>query len=95
MGEFFILKKFRRKGIALQAIDQIWEKYLGSWEVPVIPENSPALSFWRKAISHFTDGRYLEQIKIVDYDPYQPKRIIFSFDSHKKNQTDIEENQHG
>ncbi len=81
MGEFFILEKFRKKGIGQQVVDQIWKKYLGRWEVPVIPENIPALTFWRKVIFNFTRGKYLEQIKIVDHDKYQPKRIIFSFNS--------------
>lgn len=37
--------------------------------------------FWRKTISNFTYNKYLEETKVIDYDKYQPKRIVFSFDS--------------
>lgn len=81
MGEFFILAKFQGKGIGRQVAYQIWNKYPDIWEVRVIPENSRGLSFWRKAILNFTDNNYLEELKDIDYDPDQPKRVIFSFDT--------------
>lgn len=80
MGEFFVLAKFQGKGIASDMAKKIWIMHPGKWEVSVIPENLPALAFWRKNISHTTNGKYLEEIKTVDYDKDQPKRIIFNFE---------------
>lgn len=57
------------------------------WEVLVIPENEKALRFWRRAISRFTDGHYTEEIIKVDFDPDQPNRIVFKFDSYKDKTT--------
>lgn len=79
IGEFFILAKFQGKGIAQEAARKIWLKYPGKWELSVIPENKPALSFWRKTICSITKGNYIEQIKVIDYDKYQPERYIFNF----------------
>jgi predicted acetyltransferase len=79
MGEFFVLAKFQGKGIASEVARRIWETHPGKWEVSVIPENLPALAFWRKNISSVTSGVYVEEIKTIDYDKAQPKRIIFNF----------------
>ncbi len=79
MGQFFILAKFQGKGIASEVVKRIWEIHSGKWEVSVIPENTPALAFWRKNISSITNGNYLEETKIIYYDKVQPKRIIFNF----------------
>jgi predicted acetyltransferase len=79
MGEFFIIAKFQGQGIGERVARHIWDQHPGIWEVSVIPENKKALSFWRKTIPHFQ-----ENTKIVDYDPDQPKRIIFTFDTKNK-----------
>lgn len=81
MGEFFVLAKFQGKGISSQIAYQIWNQHQGIWELRVIPENSRGLSFWHKTIINFTGNNYLEEIKDIDYDPDQPKRVIFSFDA--------------
>lgn len=78
-GEFFILAKFQGTGLSRQVTELIWSMHYGLWEVSVIPENIRGLAFWRKAISQATKGKYSEEIKIVDYDPDQPKRYIFNF----------------
>jgi predicted acetyltransferase len=81
MGEFFILAQFQGKGIGEQIADQIFKKFPGIWEVSIIPENTGALAFWRKVISHFMGRKYVEEIKEGAYDKDQPKRYIFRFDS--------------
>lgn len=81
MGEFFILGRFQKQGFATQTAYQIWRSHPGHWEIAVIPENMPALSFWRKSINEFTQGNYQEVIKKIDYDKHQPKRCIFTFQS--------------
>lgn len=87
IGEFFILAKFQNKGIGQLAAHYIWEHYEGTWEVSVIPENKNALYFWRKAIATYTNGQFTEEIKEVSFDPDQPKRHIFYFDSTSNHQS--------
>jgi predicted acetyltransferase len=81
MAEFFILAKFQGKGIGQSIAHELWKTHSGCWEVSIIPENKPALAFWRRAISAFTKGSYTEEIKEIDYDKSQSKRIILSFDT--------------
>ncbi len=77
IGEFYIVAKFQGTGVAAQVL----AKFFGKWEVSAIPENTPAVKFWRKTIAKVTSGNYQEDSKKVDYDDDQPNRIVFSFDS--------------
>ena len=82
MGEFFILAKFQGIGIGSRAAHEIWKTHPGVWEISVIPENKPALMFWRKAISTFTAGNYTEEIKAIKKDSHQLERSILNFNTH-------------
>ena len=84
MGEFFVLARFQRAGVAQKVAHQIWVSHPGIWEVSVIPDNTPALHFWRKVIADYTNHNYTEEVKDVDYDNYQPKRVILTFDAKNK-----------
>lgn len=79
MGQFFIVAKFQGKGVGKQAAHLAWQQFPGLWEVTVIPENTPALAFWRKTINDFTNGHYSEEIKSVSPNTHQPNRHILSF----------------
>ncbi|HAU0101632.1 TPA: GNAT family N-acetyltransferase [Legionella pneumophila] len=81
MGEFFITAKFQGKGLGFLVSSELCKMHLGLWEVSVIPENKRGLSFWRKTISKITMGNFQEEIKTINYDPHQPQRVIFRFDS--------------
>lgn len=50
MAEFFVARKYRRKGIATVALQEVLARHLGKWEVAVLEENKTAKSFWPKAI---------------------------------------------
>lgn len=79
MGEFFVLAKFQNKGVGAVAATQVWDMHPGKWEVSVIPENKNAAKFWRRVISNYSSGMFLESIQHVEYDPDQPQRIVFQF----------------
>lgn len=61
--------------------------YSGHWEISVIPENKPALAFWRKVIAIHTQDNFIEEIKEVGEDNYQLKRVILSFKTCNKSAT--------
>lgn len=84
VGEFFIHGKYQGKGIGEQAAVQIFEEFPGVWEVTVTPENKGALNFWRKVIFHYTNGHFLEEIKVVDWARRNPKRVVFYFNAENK-----------
>jgi len=81
MGEFFILTKFQGQSFGRQAAMKILGQFVGLWEAVVIPKNRGAHAFWRKVLTRYTDNNFIEEIKTVDYDPDNLKRIIFQFKS--------------
>ena len=60
MDEFFILRKYRRRGVGEWAAVWLFNHYPGTWEVGEIPENVEAQQFWRAIIGRYTDGHYRE-----------------------------------
>jgi predicted acetyltransferase len=51
MAEFFVARKFRRRGLASEALRQILKAYPGRWEVAVVARNAGGLAFWPRAIA--------------------------------------------
>jgi predicted acetyltransferase len=51
MAEFFVARKFRRHGVASEAVRQVLALYPGRWEVAVAERNAAAKAFWPRAIA--------------------------------------------
>lgn len=51
MAEFFVARKYRRGGVASEAVHQILGRYPGQWEVAVVERNTVAQEFWPRAIA--------------------------------------------
>jgi len=51
MGEFFVARPFRRRGVATAALHRILDLHPGQWEVAVALKNAPARDFWPRAIA--------------------------------------------
>jgi len=62
IAEFFICKKYRKKGVGQFAAFEIFNKFRGTWEVRELPGNIPAHKFWRKVIKEYTENNYEELI---------------------------------
>ncbi|HUL67212.1 MAG TPA: GNAT family N-acetyltransferase [Burkholderiaceae bacterium] len=60
MGQFFVMKRYRRSGLATKAARFIFDRYPGKWEVGQMPLNYPAQAFWRRTIAEYTSGRFVE-----------------------------------
>ncbi len=58
MNDFFVLNKFRRLGVARNAVFQIFDRFPGIWEITWLPENHAAAGCWRALISEYTRGKY-------------------------------------
>jgi len=74
--EFFILRSFRRKGIATQFAHDIFNLHNGKWQVAEIESNTPSQDFWRKTISDFTGNDFLEEWSSSQ--PEGPKQVFSS-----------------
>lgn len=82
MGEFFVLAKFQKSGIGQQIAEEIFHRFRGTWEVSIIPENIPALQFWKKIVDKYTKGAFSEEQKIVP-DPKPHPMMILKFVSER------------
>lgn len=51
MGEFFVARLYRRRGVAAEAVRQILHLYPGRWEVAAAERNTVAKAFWPRAIA--------------------------------------------
>jgi len=62
MGDFFIARPWRRRGIGAQAVRLILERFTGQWLITEHLRNSDAVKFWRRVVTAYTDGRFQERI---------------------------------
>ena len=63
VAEFFVLRRYRRSGIASRAAFLVWTRFPGPWVVRVSEGNVGALPFWRRVIGEFTRGSATEAIR--------------------------------
>jgi predicted acetyltransferase len=60
ISEFFILRKYRLKGVGSQVARWIFDHHPGKWEVFEYYNNLPSQAFWRKVITEYTAGNFIE-----------------------------------
>jgi predicted acetyltransferase len=60
ISEFFVLRKYRRRGVGRYAACAIFDRFPGKWEVQQELSNEPAHRFWRTIIAAYTGGAYQE-----------------------------------
>jgi predicted acetyltransferase len=54
MAEFFVLRRYRHRGIGRELAEQVWLRYPGRWQIRVMANNDAALGFWSSSIARFT-----------------------------------------
>ena len=63
IAEFFILKRYRGKGIGRAVAISLFDLHRGQWEVFQKEQNIPAQVFWNKVISEYTKGQFTERLE--------------------------------
>jgi predicted acetyltransferase len=58
ISEFFILYKYRRRGIGKYAVNYILNKFKGKWQLKYHPKNIVSEKFWINVINNYTEGKY-------------------------------------
>lgn len=66
IAEFFIMRKYRRKGVGTQVATRILDMFPGQWEVSQVADNIPSTKFWKKVLDEYTNGKY--EYEIVERD---------------------------
>jgi predicted acetyltransferase len=60
VSEFFVLRKFRRRGVGERAAVGLFDKAPGPWELTQLASNLPAQEFWRRVIGRYTGGDFAD-----------------------------------
>ena len=58
ISEFFVMYKYRRKGIGKQALFMTLDLHRGTWQLKRHPGNENSVYFWDSAICEYTNGEY-------------------------------------
>lgn len=58
IAEFFVMKKYRHKGVGKVASMKIFDMFHGGWEISQWANNLPAQKFWKQVISEYTNEKY-------------------------------------
>ena len=62
MAEFFVARSHRRLGIGQTAVPLILNRFAVRWEITEYLRNPTAVSFWRRVVGAYTQGRYEERV---------------------------------
>ncbi len=60
VSEFFVMRKYRRRGVGEYAARWAFDRFPGRWEVHELERNTGAQRFWRAVIGRCTEGRFEE-----------------------------------
>jgi predicted acetyltransferase len=80
VAEFFVMRKYRRKGVGLTAAMIAFDFFPRRWEVRQMAKNVSATAFWRKAIAQYTSGRFEE----IVFDDDRWRGPVQSFDARRR-----------
>ncbi|MBE0411781.1 MAG: GNAT family N-acetyltransferase [Anaerolineales bacterium] len=58
--EFFVLRKYRRKGVGRYVAREVFNRYPRRWEVAQVVNDVEAQAFWRRIIDEYTHGQFEE-----------------------------------
>ena len=71
IGEFFVMLKYRRKGVGMQAAMKLFEKHKGNWEITYWKKNVRAAKFWLTVVDRYAPDNY----QTCEYDDVNGKGI--------------------
>jgi predicted acetyltransferase len=77
VAEFFVLRRYRRVGVARRAACLAWDRFPGRWTVRVSEANAGALPFWTRVVAEYTGGSAIESRRPGSPNPWR----VFSFRS--------------
>lgn len=61
MAEFFVVPAQRRRGIGSEAVQLIFRRFAGRWEIIENASNRDSIAFWRAVVRKCSAGQYRER----------------------------------
>ncbi len=66
MDEFFVMRKYRRRGVGSEFAIRLFDTVPGRWEVAEVAPNTDGTAFWRAVIGKYTEGKFEERLEDSD-----------------------------
>ena len=76
MAEFFVVASQRRLGIGREAVQLIFRRFAGRWEVTEIQSNKHAIAFWRTVVRECSAGHYRERLENGEVKQYFDSKLM-------------------
>lgn len=80
VSDFFIMRKYKRKGVGRKVACSLFEQFSGLWEVRQTFANKSAYEFWKQVITKYKENNFYTEQLIQDEKWNGP---VFVFDSIK------------
>ena len=61
LTDFFVMRKYRRRGVGRMAVNLFWNRLPGKWAVAQLINHEAATAFWRSVIGERTGGEFWEE----------------------------------
>jgi predicted acetyltransferase len=58
ISEFFVLRKYRRRGVGERVARRVFDLFPGPWELTELTSNADAQAFWRRVLGRYTGDRF-------------------------------------
>jgi predicted acetyltransferase len=58
IDDFFIMNRYKHKGIGKHCARYIFDKFHGKWQIWFNPGNAAAKKFWISTVHEYTNGKY-------------------------------------
>ena len=68
MAEFFVMHKYKRRGVGTFAVKYIFNQFKGKWQITYAQKNEPANTFWNKVVNDYTNGNFEKYTDHKKYD---------------------------
>ncbi|MFD2082449.1 GNAT family N-acetyltransferase [Actinopolymorpha cephalotaxi] len=78
MGEFFVVRAVRRRGVGHDVALELLRLHPGRWEIPFQEENPGAARFWRRIATEVAGDRWTEERRPVPGKPQIPPDVWLS-----------------
>ena len=61
VAEFFVMRKYRGRGVGALTAASVFDLHPGAWEVMQVASHPGSTAFWRRVIGRYTGGKYEER----------------------------------
>ena len=77
MAEFFVAYNFRRQGVATRAVDMIFSRHKGWWQIKYHKDNKASVVLWNNVAKKYSKDSYELITGIEPFDDGTPSRVLF------------------